>query len=249
MMERFYSKERKMENGISVIIPVWNSDKYIEECLDSVAGQRFFAIDNNYEILVGIDGCEKSLQAVLAIADKYKNLRVLNFKKNYGAYVVRNTLAYQAKYDYLLFFDADDIMLPFMVAIHVFLSKMIDVAYHGYRRFENGKLLEGKTEIAQGTFGIRTEVFRSFGGFMDWKCGADSEFCFRVKNTGIETEIIPSVCMHRRVHPESLTKRKETTFGSPARQYAIEHCESTKERRIEPVFGEFDIAYEMDAGK
>jgi len=36
-----------MENGISVIIPAWNADKYIEECLNSVAGQDFFAIDNN----------------------------------------------------------------------------------------------------------------------------------------------------------------------------------------------------------
>jgi glycosyltransferase involved in cell wall biosynthesis len=248
-MERFCSKERGMENGISVIIPAWNADKYIEECLNSVAGQDFFAIDNNYEILVGIDGCEKSLKAVLAIAEKYKNLRVLNFKENFGAYVVRNTLAYQAKYDYLLFFDSDDIMLPFMVENHILFSIIADVVYHKYQRFENGKTPSGKPEVAQGTFGIKAETFKSSGGFMDWKCGADSEFCFRVKNAGIETEIIPSVCMHRRVHPESLTKRKETTFGSPARQYAIEHCESTKERRIEPVFGEFNVAYEMDAGK
>lgn len=52
-----------MKEGVSIILTAWKTQDYIEECLDSINKQQFFNKEKtNYEILLGIDGCEKTLE-------------------------------------------------------------------------------------------------------------------------------------------------------------------------------------------
>ena len=44
------------ENGVSVCITAYKSDKYIKECLDSIMNQTWFKTHDNWEIIVGVDG-------------------------------------------------------------------------------------------------------------------------------------------------------------------------------------------------
>ena len=88
---------------ISVIINVYNKEKYIKKCLDSIVNQTYKAL----EILIINDG---STDNTLNIIKKYKDkrIRVINNKKNIGLSLSRNVGIDNAKGEYLYFVDADD---------------------------------------------------------------------------------------------------------------------------------------------
>ena len=89
---------------ISVIIPVYNSEKYIKECVDSVLAQTY----KNYEILLIDDG---SIDNSLSICNEYAKAdsRVKVFhKENGGASSARNVGLDKAHGDYVYFLDSDD---------------------------------------------------------------------------------------------------------------------------------------------
>ncbi len=91
--------------AISVIIPVYNVEKYLRQCLDSVINQTF----KDIEIIV-INDCstDNSLQIIEDFADKYNNIKVINNKKNEGLYKTRNIGLEIAAGQYIGFVDSDD---------------------------------------------------------------------------------------------------------------------------------------------
>jgi glycosyltransferase involved in cell wall biosynthesis len=108
----FKQNDSLLKNEVSIIIPAWKADKWINDCLQSIYDQSWFKDKNNkWEILVGIDNCEKTKFAALP----KENTKLYFFKEHYGPYVIRNTLAYNSKYDNLLFFDSDDLMHPDLI--------------------------------------------------------------------------------------------------------------------------------------
>ena len=93
---------------ISVIIPVFNSDKYLQECLDSVTGQT----KKRIEIICVNDGSQdNSLEILKANAGKDPRITVIS-QKNRGQSAARNSGAQEAKGKYLYFLDSDDMIRP-----------------------------------------------------------------------------------------------------------------------------------------
>lgn len=93
-----------MECLISVVIPVYNAEKYIKHTLESILGQN----ESRVEVIAVNDGSsDRSLEICNEIQDS--RLMVLN-QENQGAPSARNHGLSQAKGKYILFFDADDIM-------------------------------------------------------------------------------------------------------------------------------------------
>lgn len=89
---------------VSVIVPVWNTEKYLRKCLDSLVNQDF----DDYEVVVVNDESpDNSEQIIEEYANKYKNIRALS-KKNGGLSSARNYGIKYAKGDYLAFVDSDD---------------------------------------------------------------------------------------------------------------------------------------------
>ena len=89
---------------ISVIIPVYNSEKYIKKCLDSLLNQTF----KNFEIICVNDG---SVDNSLKILEEYKlkdHRIVLINSKNEGLGSARNKALDVAKGRYIIFVDSDD---------------------------------------------------------------------------------------------------------------------------------------------
>jgi glycosyltransferase involved in cell wall biosynthesis len=90
---------------ISIIIPVYNVDNYIRECLDSVLSQTF----TDYECILIDDGSQDNCPA---ICDEYaeKDFRfIVIHKKNSGQSDARNEGIKAAKGEYIVFLDADDL--------------------------------------------------------------------------------------------------------------------------------------------
>lgn len=91
---------------ISVIMPVFNSEDFLERALSSVATQTF----SNFELIIINDGStDKSLDIINSFVSKYKNFRLIN-NKNIGASKSRNIGINEAKGKYIAFLDSDDFM-------------------------------------------------------------------------------------------------------------------------------------------
>lgn len=94
----------KKKHLISVVIPVYNVEKYLSDCLDSIITQTY----NNLDIIIVNDG---STDYSLKICEEYlkKDTRICLFSKiNSGLSDTRNFGISKAKGDYIIFVDSDD---------------------------------------------------------------------------------------------------------------------------------------------
>lgn len=90
---------------ISVIIPVYNAEKYLQRCLDSVCNQTL----KNIEIIC-VDDCstDNSAQIIRDYAARFTYIKFLPLATNQGESAARNAGLHMAKGDYLAFVDNDD---------------------------------------------------------------------------------------------------------------------------------------------
>ena len=99
-------------NLVSVVIPVYNSEKYLEECLDSILNQTY----ENIEIIAINDGSEDSS---LDILKKYSNKIRIFSQENQGLASSLNFGISKSKGIWLKWFSPDDIMYPYTIEILV----------------------------------------------------------------------------------------------------------------------------------
>jgi glycosyltransferase involved in cell wall biosynthesis len=97
---------------VSIIIPVYNAEKYLEETLTSIFNQTY----KNIELICVNDG---STDDSLTILEKYDSQLTIINQKNAGQCVASNKGLELAKGDYIKFFDADDIMNPEHIELQV----------------------------------------------------------------------------------------------------------------------------------
>lgn len=93
---------------LSIIIPVYNTEKYLRECLDSIMIQEA----NGIQIVCINDG---STDQSLSILEEYKAKNeslVIVSQKNQGLSVARNTGILNADGKFILFLDSDDMLAP-----------------------------------------------------------------------------------------------------------------------------------------
>ena len=96
---------------ISVIIPVYNAEKYIEDCLRSVLSQSVG--EGEYEIIcVDDNSSDKSGEILREYEDDYRNVRVISKAENQGVSAARNSGLEIAEGEYIWFLDADDFIHP-----------------------------------------------------------------------------------------------------------------------------------------
>lgn len=93
---------------ISVVIPVYNAEKYLGECIDSVLAQLFA----DFEVVIVDDGStDSSSDIVNAYASRDKRVRYIR-QTNAGPSAARNTGIDAAEGDWLVFVDSDDTLMP-----------------------------------------------------------------------------------------------------------------------------------------
>ena len=89
---------------ISIIIPVYNAEKYLDRCLKSIISQTF----KNFEVIMVDDGSvDSSYQICLGYSSADNRIKVIH-QDNQGPSVARNTALGEVKGKYLCFVDSDD---------------------------------------------------------------------------------------------------------------------------------------------
>ena len=119
---------------ISIIIPVYNAEEYLDRCLESISEQSYMS----YEVILVDDG---STDSSPLICDRYSatdpRFRTIH-KRNGGVSTARNAGIDLAKGEYLMFVDSDDALLP--EALERMMEGVAgeDVVIGGYTTFIGG---------------------------------------------------------------------------------------------------------------
>ncbi len=148
---------------VTIGIPVYNVEPYIEKCLLSVLNQTY----QNLEVLVVDDlGTDKSMEIVSCLCHSHKNgklIRILRHKNNKGIGETRNTIIEESKGKYLYFIDSDDYIEPNAIEILVEQAQehSTDVVIASHRKetldtgeelptfqYKNYQLIQGKDSFA-----------------------------------------------------------------------------------------------------
>ena len=119
---------------VSVIIPVYNVEKYLRECLNSV-----YSLDlSNKEIIIINDGStDSSVDIVNEYKNKYNDKTKIISQKNQGLAEARNTGIKNSTGEYILFVDSDDFIEPIEAEefFNFAVEKKVDILIGNYREY------------------------------------------------------------------------------------------------------------------
>ena len=115
---------------VSIIIPIYNAEKYLEENIRSVLCQHY----ENIEVIYVCDGCTDGSIDILNRFVLDQRLRIINRQHNIGAAASRNQGIKESHGEWLIFWDADDVVLPNAIevlveAANMYLADMVVCSY------------------------------------------------------------------------------------------------------------------------
>jgi len=127
---------------LSVVMPVFNGEKYLEEAINSVLSQTF----TDYELLIIDDGStDSSVKIIQSIKDS--RIRLLKNDKNQGVAYTRNVGLKEAKGEYLAWMDCDDLIEPIRLEVQInYLRENSEIGICGTALTRFG---EGKPRVAR----------------------------------------------------------------------------------------------------
>lgn len=135
----------------SVIVPLYNCEKYIRDCIDSILSQKY----THFELIIVNDG---STDNSCEIVQEYNDVRIrIIDKENGGLLHARLTGLEFAKNDYIVFVDADDkIECTLLEDLSIYFSNGADCIIYKLNEFSE----QGEKEPKQGLFPDKT-IFES----------------------------------------------------------------------------------------
>ncbi len=208
----------------SVIIPVYNAERYIGHQLHQLEQQSF---TGEWELIVADNGStDSTLEIVKTFEGRVPELRIVDARRRQGAGAARNTAAEVAAGEYLLFADADDLVSTDWIAAYAAASSSADFATGPNIIFPDGDpvpdlaqpfpyelpiYLNWKPAALGCNFAMRRSVYRKFGGFdEDFLNAQDVEFSWRAQLAGISLHLVPEA---------RIAKRQRDTLRSKFQQH------------------------------
>ncbi|HSU31773.1 MAG TPA: glycosyltransferase family 2 protein [Bryobacteraceae bacterium] len=95
-----------MKEGVSVVIPVYNAEVYLADCLRSVISQR-----RRPEEVIVVDDCSTDRSASIALSFAHRGVKLIQMPSNGGSAAARNVGIRAASHELIAFQDADDLWL------------------------------------------------------------------------------------------------------------------------------------------
>lgn len=133
---------------VSIIIPAYNTEKYMRKCLDSVVNQTY----TNLEIIVTNDAStDTTLDIIQEFAHQDSRIKVVNNITNKGNGIGRNSAIKMATGEYILFVDSDDYIKAHTVEkmLEAILQSNVEVAVLGHVEHGDKEPKSEKKKIVQ----------------------------------------------------------------------------------------------------
>lgn len=153
-----------IEPFISIVIPIYNVEKYIRNCIQSIINQNYV----NYEVILVDDGSpDNSPQIALEMLKKAgKDVHFVK-RENGGQFAARNTGERIAKGDWILFPDSDDVLAP------NYLETMVLIIYKS-----NVEMISPDFQIVREDNVFKKAAYENGIEYLD-KIHAQNEFLLR----------------------------------------------------------------------
>jgi glycosyltransferase involved in cell wall biosynthesis len=207
---------------VSVIIPCYNSARYLGQAIESVQAQQY----TDYEIIVVDDGStDDTAQVAARYADKVRYL----YQNNQGLPGTRNSGVAVSSGEYLAFLDSDDLFLPHKLRVQVAAldaAPELSLVASGYQYINQdnrvlgderpwkgrpctdlASILRGGLTAVHATL-LRRTSFDRIGGFdPSFRYAEDMDFWYRLSlSDGIITWAPSIVCQYR-IHPNNMSRK------------------------------------------
>lgn len=183
---------------ISIIIPVYNTEAYLEKCLDSVFAQTF----QDFEVIVVNDGSPDGSQAIIdRYCARYPDKMVALYQENAGQAAARNHGLQVAKGVYIDFLDSDDSLHP--EALHTAyteaIRKQLDIVCYRSFREENGEIQELPNQCFGCTDPVREYILTEavpWNKLIRRELLTQNNLCFSCGRIYEDFELIPRLALY-----------------------------------------------------
>ncbi|HHK5535192.1 TPA: glycosyltransferase family 2 protein [Bacillus mobilis] len=225
---------------VSVIVPLYNAEKYIEETMESILNQTY----KNIEIVIVDDGSkDQSSSIVKNFKKKYPEQIKYILQENQGVSVARNTGIENANGEYISFLDSDDLWHSTKIEkqIESMHKNNMNACYCGFMNFyeETGEKVENTTNFVKGNMTKAFLTHQVFAQTSTWifkksivmnhnirftpgcSWGEDLEFLFKLMS-------VTNVCYV----DEYLTYYRILSGGSLSSNYKDYELKTTKELEV-----------------
>ena len=201
---------------VSVIIPVYNGERFLAAAIESVLAQSY----RPFEIIIIDDG---STDGSAAVAKRYQSIRYF-FKPHRGVSAALNQGLKEAKGSYFAFLDADDLWVKNKLTLQMSMFDQhpgLDIVFGHHRRFHHNHSStiqeEGDgsgNEILpapfKGAMLIKRDSFFRVGWFdVALRIGDFIDWYKRATEIELRTLMLPDVVMNRRIHDDHASIRNQ----------------------------------------
>jgi glycosyltransferase involved in cell wall biosynthesis len=202
-----------VEPLVSVVIPVFNGERFLREAVESVLAQKYSPV----EIIIVDDGSTDGTATVARSLSE--TVRYLH-QTNQGPAAARNRGIKQARGSLIAFADADDLwpadkfelQLPYLItdsAIEIVMGRIQQVLLSATKADE---FAEPAFSVNLGSAVIRKSVFERVGLFDEtMRYSEDVDWFMRARETGVAITTIDAVTLFYRQHEQNMTRGKSTS--------------------------------------
>ena len=212
---------------VSILTTVYNRDKYLAACIESVLASSY----QNWELIIVDD---VSTDTSLAIAKSYEQkdprIKVYINQTNLGDYPNRNKAASYAKGTYIKYLDADDLIYPHGLEIMVHTMEQFPEAGLGISQkvaedikpypfvmqpketFKREFLMRGVLGLGPTGTIIRRDVFEKLSGFTGTRYIGDTEMWYKIALIYPVVKMEDDLIFWRQHDDQEITKGQESFF-------------------------------------
>ena len=213
--------------SVSILTTVYNREKYIAACIDSVLASSY----QDWELII-VDDVSTDMSAAIAKSYEKKNARIKLYvnDKNLGDYPNRNKAASYAKGKYIKYLDADDIIYPHGLEVMVHTMEQFPEAGLGisqkvaedikpYPFLMDPKETFTREFLQRGVLGlgptgtiIRRDVFEKLGGFTGTRYIGDTEMWYKLALVYPVVKMDDGLTFWRQHDDQEITKGQKSFF-------------------------------------
>ncbi|WP_117882559.1 glycosyltransferase [Aureibaculum luteum] len=208
---------------LSFIIPLYNAEKYIEQCLSSIHNQSM--ILNDYEVIVIDDGSsDNGILKARKIAKEYSNM-VVYHQENKGVSATRNRGIDLAKGDYIWFIDSDDYIISDTANILLSIAEKYDLDILEFKMVRTESRTLNKTFLGKKNSKQQISIYsgKEYAALIDLNDSTCTnlykrQFLINTKIRFIEGKVMEDMTFNAEVFPKS---NKIAYFPLDAYRYVI----------------------------